>query len=166
MENESLPAKPASVSSVTLSHLMVPSDANPTGNVHGGVIMRLVDEAGGLAAIRHSRRVCVTVRLDSMSFLEPVSVGDFVTFKAQVNWVGRSSMEVGVRVEAENPISGEITHTNSAYAVYVALDAAGRPVPVPPLVLETDEEERRWREAQARQEHRLSQRRARAEQPR
>lgn len=157
-----LPPKDASESAVTLSHLMNPGDANPAGNVHGGVILRLVDEAGGLAAIRHSRRTCVTVRLDSMTFLEPVSVGDFVTFKAQVNWVGRSSMEVGVRVEAEDPITGEITHTNSAYAVYVALDEGGRPTAVPPLHRATPEAERRWQEAETRQAHRLAQRAARA----
>ncbi|HBY92969.1 MAG: acyl-CoA thioesterase [Ardenticatenaceae bacterium] len=161
MSERPMSGKRPSESAVTLSHLMGPSDANATGNVHGGVIMRLVDEAGGLAAIRHSRRNCVTVRLDSMTFIEPVFVGDFVTFKAQVNWVGRTSMEVGVRVEAENPITGEITHTNSAYAVYVALDEKGRPVPVPPLILETEEEHRRWQAAELRQEHRLAQRRPR-----
>lgn len=161
MSNSAIPGKRPMESAVTLSHLMGPSDANATGNVHGGVILRLVDEAGGLAAIRHSRRNCVTVRLDSMTFIEPVYVGDFVTFKAKVNWVGRTSVEVGVRVEAENPISGETTHTNSAYAVYVALDENGRPVAVPPLVLETEEERRRWAEAEQRQQHRLAQRRPR-----
>lgn len=161
MSENPLPGKRPSESAVTLSHLMGPGDANAIGNVHGGVILRFVDEAGGLAAIRHSRRPCVTVRLDSMTFIEPVYVGDFVTFKAQLNWVGRTSMEVGVRVEAENPITGEITHTNSAYAVYVALDENGRPTPVPLLILETEEERRRWREAEQRQEHRLAQRRPR-----
>ena len=121
-DNKAPAGKRPSESAVTLAHLMGPNDANAAGNVHGGVILRLVDEAGALAAIRHSRCNVVTVRLDSMTFIEPVYVGDYVTFKAMLNWVGHTSMEVGVRVEAENPLTGEISHTNSAYAVYVALD--------------------------------------------
>lgn len=150
------PKSPAS-SSVTLSLLMGPTQANILGNVHGGVIMRLVDEAGALAAVRHARSPVVTVRLDSMTFLEPVYVGDLLTLKAMVNWVGRTSIEVGVRVEAENPMTGQRTHTNSAYAVYVAIDPQGRPKVVPPLLLESDDEKRRWEEGQARREHRLQQ---------
>ncbi len=150
-----LPAKCASDSQVTLSQQMMPSDANPLGNVHGGYIMKLVDEAGGLAAMRHARRPVVTVTVDSMSFLSPVKVGHFLTLRSAVNWVGRTAIEVGVRVEAENPITGEITHTNSAFAVYVALDDSGRPCPVPPLILETDDEKRRWTEGEFRQERRL-----------
>ena len=96
-----------------------------------------------------------------MTFIEPVYVGDFVTFKAQVNWVGHTSMEVGIRVEAENPVTGEITHTNSAYAVYVALDEHGRPAAVPPLIIETEEERRRWDEAEMRRQQRLEQKKAR-----
>jgi acyl-CoA hydrolase len=163
-ERPSQPAPPKSPaeSAVVLSHLMGPNEANGLGNVHGGVILRFVDEAGALAVMRHSRRPCVTVRLDSMTFLQPVSVSEFVTFRSQVNWVGRSSMEVGVHVEAENPITGEITHTNSAYVVYVALDDAGHPAPVPPLSLTTPDEQRRWDEAVARQAHRLAQRQAKA----
>lgn len=161
MSDQAIPGKRPSESAVTLSHLMNPVDANAAGNVHGGVILRLVDEAGALAAIRHSRRNCVTVRLDSMTFIEPVYVGDFVTFKAQVNWVGHTSMEVGIRVEAENPVTGEITHTNSAYAVYVALDEHGRPAAVPPLIIETEEERRRWDEAEMRRQQRLEQKKAR-----
>jgi len=110
--------------------------------------------------MKPARSPVVTVRLDSMTFLEPIYVGDLVIVKAMVNWVGRTSMEVGIRVEAENPVTGQRTHTNSAYAVYVALDDQGRPKPVPPLILETEEEKRRWREAEERQQIRLSQRRA------
>ncbi len=150
-----LPAKCASDSQVTLSQQMMPSDANPLGNVHGGYIMKLVDEAGGLAAMRHARRPVVTVTVDSMSFLSPVKVGHLLTLRSSVNWVGRTAIEVGVRVEAENPITGEITHTNSAFAVYVALDDDGRPCPVPPLILETEDEKRRWAEGAMRQERRL-----------
>ncbi len=148
-------AKCASDSQVTLSQQMMPSDANPLGNVHGGYIMKLVDEAGGLAAMRHARRPVVTVAVDSMSFLSPVKVGHLLTLRSSVNWVGRTSIEVGVRVEAEDPITGEITHTNSAFAVYVAMDDDGRPSPVPPLILESDEEKRRWAEAEVRQQLRL-----------
>ncbi len=151
-----LPAKCASDSQVTLSQQMMPSDANPLGNVHGGHIMKLVDEAGGLAAMRHARRPVVTIAVDSMSFLSPVKVGHLLTLRSSVNWVGRTSVEVGVRVEAENPITGEITHTNSAFAVYVALDDEERPCPVPPLILESEEEKRRWTEAAKRQERRLA----------
>ncbi len=149
------PAKCASDSQVTLSQQMMPSDANPLGNVHGGYIMKLVDEAGGLAAMRHARRPTVTVAMDSMSFLSPVSVGQLLTLRASVNWIGKSSIEVGIRVEAENPITGEITHTNSAFAVFVALDDHGKPCTVPPLILETDEDRRRYQEGQTRQELRL-----------
>ncbi len=149
------PAKCSSDSEVTLSQQMMPSDANPLGNVHGGHIMKLVDEAGGLAAMRHARRPVVTVAMDSMSFLSPVRVGHLLTLRARVNWVGKSSIEVGIRVEAENPVTGEITHTNSAFAVFVAMDDSGRPTNIPPLILESDEERRRWIEGEERQEIRL-----------
>ena len=150
-----LAGKRAAESQMTLSQQMMPSDANPLGNVHGGHIMKLIDEAGALAAMRHARRPVVTITMDSVSFLSPVRVGHLLSLRGSVNWVGRSALEVGVRVEAENPITGEITHTNSAYAVYVALDDYGKPCSVPPLILESDEDRRRWDEAEARQEIRL-----------
>ncbi len=150
-----LPAKCASESKVEVSQQMMPSDANPLGNVHGGHVMKLIDEAGGLAAMRHARRPVVTVAMDSITFLSPVRVGHLLTLRAAVNWVGRSSIEVGIRVEAENPVTGEITHTNSAFAVFVAMDDYDRPCAVPPLVLETDEDRRRWDEAEERQQFRL-----------
>lgn len=149
------PAKCSSDSQVTLSQQMMPSDANPLGNVHGGHIMKLIDEAGGLAAMRHARRPVVTVAIDSITFLSPVRVGHLLTLRSSVNWVGHTSIEVGIRVEAENPINGEITHTNSAYAVFVALDDRGKPCSVPPLILENDKDRRHWDEAVVRQEFRL-----------
>jgi uncharacterized protein (TIGR00369 family) len=142
-------------SQVTLSQLMLPQHANPRGNIHGGVIMKLVDEAGALCAMRHAQRQVVTVAIDSMTFHSPVQVGELVTLEASLNRVGRSSMEVEVQVTAEDPLTGECTHTNTAFLVYVALDKDGRPTRVPPLILETDEERRRWAEAEERQQDRL-----------
>jgi uncharacterized protein (TIGR00369 family) len=153
-----LVGKRATDSQVTLSQVMMPEHANPMGNVHGGVIMKLADEAGGLCAIRHAQRRVVTIAIDSMTFHSPVHVGNLVMLQASLNWVGRSSLEVGVRVIAENPLTGQCTHTNSAYLVYVALDDQGQPVEVPPLILETEEERRRWTNAEKRQQHRLAQR--------
>ncbi|MBN1218384.1 MAG: acyl-CoA thioesterase [Anaerolineae bacterium] len=142
-------------SRVTLSQLMLPHHANPTGNVHGGEVMRLVDEAAALCAMRHAQHQVVTVAIDSMTFHSPVHVGDLVTFTANLNWVGRTSMEVEVQVTAENPLTGECTHTNTAFLVFVALDHEGRPTQVPPLILKTDEERHRWTKAEARQQRRL-----------
>lgn len=145
-------------SQVTLHHFMLPQHANPLGNVHGGVIMKLVDEAAGLCAMRHAQRPAVTIAIDSMTFHSPVRVGEVVSLHASLNWVGHTSMEVGVRVVAENPLTGECTHTNSAYLVFVAIGDDGRPVQVPALIVETDEERRRWAEAEARQQRRLERR--------
>ena len=150
--------KPVSASQVVLSHLMQPFDANVAGNVHGGVILRLMDEAGGVAAARHCRARTVTAAIDSFSFLSPVYVGNLVTVKASLNWVGHSSMEVGVRVEAEDLRTGRVTHTASGYLVYVCLDAEGRPVEVPRLITETEEDRRRMAEAEERQQARLKMR--------
>ena len=145
-------------SETTLAQVMLPSDANTQGNVHGGTIMKLVDTAGGIAAIRHSRHRVVTVIMDSMTFLEPVYVGDLVTVHARLTWTGRTSMEAEVRVEAENVASGVVTHTSTAYLVYVALDDEGKPCPVPSLELTTDDERARWQQAQARRAYRLASR--------
>lgn len=147
--------KTAAESRTVMSQLMMPADANPTGNVHGGTIMKLVDTAGGICAMRHAGHLVVTIVMDTMTFLQPVYVGQLVTLKAQVNWVGHTSLEVGVRVTAENVLDGSVTHTSSAYLVYVALDAAGRPVAVPPLIVQTEEERRRMQAAEARRERRL-----------
>ena len=150
-------------SQITLNQAMLPHHTNPMGNVHGGEIMKLVDETGALCAIRHAQRPVVTMAIDSMTFHSPVHVGDLVSLSASLNWVGRSALEVGVRVTAENPLTGEQTHTNTAYLVYVALGDNGRPTEVPPLILETDEERRRWTEAEARQQRRLERQRAQVE---
>ena len=155
------PRTPAG-SQTTLARIMTSLDSNLYGNVHGGVIMKLVDEAAGVVAARHSLGRAVTAAMDEMVFLVPVQVGDLVTAKSQVNWAGRSSMEVGVRVEAErfDAAGTHATHVASAYLVYVAIDAGGHPRPVPPLHPETLEEERRYREAEIRREHRLARREA------
>lgn len=143
-------AKRASESAVVMSHLTLPEDANPAGNLHGGVILKHVDGAGGVVAMRHARCNVVTASFERMDFLAPAYVGELVTFKASLNYVGRTSMEVGVRVEAENPITGHVRHTNSAYVTYVALDENGKPRAVPPLELDTPTAERRAREAENR----------------
>ena len=139
---------------------MLPEHANAYGNVHGGNLMKMVDEAGGICAMRHAHRQSVTVAMDDMTFYSPVHVGEVVCCEASVNYVGTTSMEVGVKVTAENPITGELTHTNSAYLVYVALDDNGKPCRVPELLLETDEELRRFEEAKERQALRLRRRRS------
>jgi len=134
------------------------SDANNGGNVHGGVIMYLCDEVAGIAAVRHCGCRVVTVAMDRMTFLHPVYVGHLLTLKATVNAAWSTSMEVGVRVEAENIRSGEVTATSTAYLTMVAIDDDGRPTPVPPLAPETPDEERRTREAQLRRDNRLAER--------
>ena len=145
-------------SEITLAQMMLPTDANPHGNVHGGVIMKLADTAGGLAATRHARSRVVTVTVDTMTFLEPVFVGNLLRLYACLTWTGRTSMEAEVKVEAEDVISGTVTHTSTAYLVYVALDEADQPRPVPPLALESDEERRRWEQAQRRHQRRMAER--------
>jgi acyl-CoA hydrolase len=133
-------------------------DANAAGFVHGGVVMKLCDEAAGLAAVRHSGLRCVTAAMDRMTFLLPIHVGELLTLQSSVNAAWRTSVEVGVRVEAENVRTGEKRHTNTAYLTMVALDDAGRPTPVPPLACESDEERRRESEAQLRRANRLAER--------
>jgi acyl-CoA hydrolase len=135
------------------------ADANVAGNVHGGLILHLCDEVAGIAAVRHSGARVVTAALDRMTFLHPVYVGNLVTVNATVNAAWRTSMEVGVRVEAENVRTGEVTHTSTAYLTMVALDDEGRPVAVPAVQAETTDEKRRAREAQVRRDNRLEERR-------
>jgi acyl-CoA hydrolase len=134
------------------------TDANSAGFVHGGTVMKLCDEAAGLAAVRHSRSRVVTAAVDRMTFLHPVFVGELMTLTARVNAVWRTSMEVGVRVEAENPRTGDSRHTGTAYFTMVALDEDGRPTEVPDVRIETDVEARRSREAQVRRANRLAER--------
>jgi acyl-CoA hydrolase len=148
-----------SASRTVLSQWMGPTDANVAGAVHGGAVMRLCDEAAGTAAARHCRRMVVTAAMGRMTFLLPIRIGQLLTFRASVNAVWRTSMEVGVRVEAEDPISGEVRHTNSAYITMVAVDEDGHPVPaVPKLRCEHADELRREREAQVRRRNRLDER--------
>ena len=149
--------KTVSETSVTMAQVMLPQDANPAGNVHGGVVMKLIDTAAAVVASRHARSNTVTVSLDRLDFHHPVYVGDLVFLKASINMAGRTSMEIGVRVEAENYITGEVRHTSSAYLTFVALDENGRPKAVPPLVFESDDENRRHQEALMRKKMRLEQ---------
>lgn len=148
-------SKTIRASRVTISQLMHPEHANLLGNIHGGWIMKLVDEAGALACMRHAQRKVVTVAIDSMVFRQPIRIGDLIIINAEVSYVGRTSMEAEVHVLAENPITGEQTHTNTAYLVYVALDDVGRPTSVAGLIAETEDEKRRMEKAQERQERRL-----------
>lgn len=136
------------------------ADANASRDIHGGTIMKLVDEAAGIASVRHSRRRTVTASIDRMSFLVPIKVGQLVTFTATVNAAWRTSMEVGVRVEAEDPRTGALSHASTAYLTFVALDDEGRPTAVPALVPQTPDDERRRREAELRRRHRLAEREA------
>jgi uncharacterized protein (TIGR00369 family) len=152
--NPRLSPKPVSESQVIQARQMMPEDTNPWGYVHGGVIMKLVDEAAGSAAIRHARSRVSTAAIDYMSFLHPVQVGDLVTVMASVNDVGRTSMEVGVRVESEDMMTGARHHTSSAYVVMVAQDEMGRPAAVPPVIAETAEQRRRMAAAKIRRAQR------------
>lgn len=158
-----LTPKPVPASQVTLVQLMELTDANIAGIVHGGVVMKLVDTAAGLAAIKHCGGLAVTVSMDEMSFLVPVHVGDTITVKASVNDAYTTSLEVGVRVESETIVTGKRTHTSSAYLVFVALDEDGKPRAVPPVVADTATEFRRQREAKIRRQTRMEHRKAIAE---
>ena len=151
-------AKPPSESRAQLARWMGIGDANSAGNIHGGTVMKLADEAAGLAAIKHSRQRVVTASMDRMNFLYPIHIGELVTFSASVNAAWRSSMEVGVRVDAENPRTGEGRHASTAYLTMVAVDEHGRPMPVPPLIATTEVEQRRMREAELRRANRLAER--------
>jgi acyl-CoA hydrolase len=153
------PRRPSETVSI-LTRWMGIADANTAGYVHGGTILRLCDEVAGIAAIRHSGLRVVTAGMDRMTFLHPVHVGQLVTFRATVNAAWRTSLEVGVRVEAEDVRTGECTHTSTAYLTMVSLDEEGRPAPVAPLSAETPDEVRRQREAQVRRDNRLAEREA------
>src|SRR2546423_13598470 len=144
------PSRHPRESEAVLTELMMPHYANIMGNVFGGHILALVDRVAAVAAIRHAHRECVTVSVDKVDFREPIHVGDLVTAMARVNFAGRTSMEVGVKVLAENVLSGERRHTNSCYVTYVALDANGRPTEVDPIVPETPDEKRRYDRAAKR----------------
>jgi uncharacterized protein (TIGR00369 family) len=151
-------ARSPNQSAVTLHQLMLPEHANTFGNVHGGVIMKVMDEAGAICAMRHASHACVTIAIDSMHFHSPVHVGQLLCCHSRVTWVGNTSIEVEVRVHAEDVISGTTTETNSGHFVYVALDEARMPTAVPPLLIETTEERRAFKQAEARREARLKSR--------
>jgi acyl-CoA hydrolase len=144
------------------AEIMMPQDANILGHVFGGAVMSMLDKAAAVAAIRHARTSCVTASIDRVDFREPIHVGDLVVMKASVNFAGRTSMEVGVRVEAEDMIRGDRRHTNSCYLTFVAVDRNGRPVPVPELMPETVDEQRRYEAAKERRRRRLEERNAEA----
>lgn len=142
-------------SRISIAQLMQPEHANNLGNVHGGWIMKLVDECGALSCMRHAQRRVVTVAIDRMTFRQPIKIGDLVTLTAEVTYTGRTSMEAEVHVEAENPITGVKTHTNNAYLVFVAIGDDGQPVAIPPISAENPEEQQRLDDAKQRQALRL-----------
>ena len=148
--------KSVAESRISLSQLMQPQFANLMGSVHGGWIMKLVDEAGALAAMRHAQTQVVTVAIDQMSFHSAIRIGDLVTLDAEVTYVGNSSIETRVHVIAEDPRSGDRTHANTAYLVYVALDSSGEPTRVPRLSTDTEGEQRRLARGEGRQADRLA----------
>lgn len=155
-QSTTLPPKPVQDSCVEMTEIVLPSHTNQLGTIFGGQIMAWIDIAGSVAAGRHARHVCVTASLDTLHFVAPVRLGHFVCIFASVNFAGRTSMEIGVRVESEDPRSGERTHVATAYLTFVALDHNGRPVPVPAVLPQTAEEKRRYQDAQMRRSSRLA----------
>lgn len=150
--------KPVQASQHETSEIMMPQHANVLGHVFGGVILAMMDTAAAVAAFRHARNNCVTVSIDRVDFREPIHVGDLIIMKASVNFTGRTSMEIGVRVEAEDMITGRRRHTNSCYLTFVAVDRNGRPMEIPQVVPETPEEIRRFAAAKERRRRRLEER--------
>ena len=150
--------KTPQASKITVAQLMQPEHANNLGNVHGGWIMKLVDEAGALACMRHCQRRVVTVFIDQMEFHQPIRIGDLVTLTAEVTYTGRTSIEAEIKVTAEDPTTGEQVHTNTAYVVYVALDDERRPTEVPPIRASTPEEQAKLDAGKKRQTERLARR--------
>ena len=148
--------RPPRLSHTTIAEVMMPHMANVMGNVHGGVLLGMLDRVAAVTAIRHAQRVCVTVSVDRVHFREPIHVGELVTMHSSVNYAHRTSIEVGVRVEAEDLLTGTRRHTNSSYLTFVAVDENGRPVPVPAVVPETEEEKARYRAAEARRTARIA----------
>ena len=143
-------------SSVLISLITLPQDANHAGMVHGGVVMYHIDNASAVAAMRHTRKIAVTASIDKVDFHHPIFVGDLLIIKTSVNLVGKTSMEIGARVEVENLLTGKVIHTTSAYLTFVALGKDGKPMEVPPLILETDDDKRRNRQALERRKSRIA----------
>ncbi len=148
-------AKTPKDSATTMTEMVLPTDTNALGTIFGGKVMSWIDIAAAIAAGRHARKVVVTASIDALHFVQPVKLGHVVHIRASVNYAGRSSMEVGVRVDSENPITGERYHTATAYTTFVALDDHGKPSPVPPIRPETPEEIRRYEQAKARRNSRI-----------
>ena len=157
------PSKTVKESQHESSEIMMPGHANNLGHVFGGVVLAMMDKTAAVAAIRHARRTCVTASIDRVDFREPIHLGDLVVMHASVNYVGRTSMEIGVRVEAEDLFSGKRRHTNSCYLTFVAVDQQGRPIEVPDIVPESADEQRRYRAAVERRRRRLEEREAEAQ---
>jgi acyl-CoA hydrolase len=153
--DKSLPGRPVSASRTEMTELVLPQDSNMLGNILGGRVMHLIDIAGAIAAHRHSHRQVVTASVDHLDFLNPVRVGDLIVLEAHVNRAFHTSLEVGVEVYSEDSVAGVRKHTTSAFLTFVALDDLGRPVPVPPLLVKTSEERRRYREAGERRAARM-----------
>jgi acyl-CoA hydrolase len=151
----SLSGKPPTDSAVIMTELVLPSDTNSHGTIFGGKVMSWIDIAAAIAAGKHARRIVVTASIDALHFLTPIKLGHVVHIRAMVNFASRTSMEVGVRVDSENPLTGELTHTAKAYATFVALDDHGRPTPVPAILPTTPDEIRRCNEAKKRRESRI-----------
>lgn len=149
-------------SRVDMFDMVLPQDTNTLGNILGGYVMHRMDQAGAMAAVRHCRRPCVTASVDRLDFLNPIKLGHFMLLKASVNAAFGTSMEVGVRVESEHPLTGERHHTSSAYFTFVALDDTGKPTKVPPLLTEGPEDKRREKQAHARRAQRLRDKQAHA----
>ena len=154
----SLEPKPVSESMTETVELVLPNDTNPLGNILGGRVMHLIDITASIAANRHAREQVVTAHMDDLSFHHPIKLGHFIILKAAVNYVGNTSMEVGVKVLSEDPDTGSRKHTSSAYLTFVAVDSEGKPTQIPPLELETEEDRRRNRQAKERLEHRRNRR--------
>jgi acyl-CoA hydrolase len=150
--------KPVANSQVEMIEIVFPNDANPLGNIFGGRVMQLIDIVGSISAMRHCRNAVVTASMDRLDFVSPAYVGEILILQASVNFVARTSMEVGVKVTAENPLTGERRHTGSAYVTYVSIDKSGHPVPVPAILPESEDEKRRYGEAERRRNHRLKER--------
>ena len=149
------PSRRVQESAFTLSQFMLPEHSNSQGRVHGGVVLKLCDECGGIVAARHARRPVVTVTVDSVTFHRPIELGSLLLIHGRLTYVGTTSLEVELRVESENLLTGEVVHTNSAFFVYVALDENHRPTPVPTLEVDTDAERRRFAEGRDRQATRI-----------
>jgi len=158
--SETRPSRAVSESQHETSEIMMPQHANNLGHVFGGVILSMMDRSAAVVAIRHARTTCVTASIDRVDFREPVRLGDLVIMKSSVNYVGKTSMEIGVRVESEEITTGKRRHTNSCYLTFVAVDASGRPVPIPALRTETPDQERRHAAAHERRRRRLEERTA------